>query len=155
MSLVKEINLWNVDEDTGEITPTASHRVYAGSELGDDWVVMYKKPLARLVDEGASYCALRIFLKLASMQDFNKDIVVSRAWLRKELNMGKNTFLEAIQWLSDKNYIKEGEFQGNHTFVLSPHATTCGSKNLKRRKAIWSITAEDLGRTKPQSPTSK
>ena len=140
-----EFSLFEVDPETGEkrtISDTVSRR--RGTQFGDDWVVLQNKAINKLLDEGASYSALRLYLKLVSMQDYGKEIRVSKPYLYKSLDMHRKSFADALKWLEDSGFVREIEVQGQLAFVLNPDHTAKGSSSLKARKSIWSLKAEDL-----------
>lgn len=140
MSLVKEITLFDLDKETGELVPMSQTTKYEGTELGDDWIVLYKKALDKLLGMNVSGSTLKLFIKLLSMQDFGKEIVVSKKYLRESLQMPKSTFTMSLTWLKEHDFVKETTSMGNQAFVLNPKVTACGKKALKERKAFWSMS---------------
>lgn len=141
MSIVKQVSLFEFDHDTGEATPLRSSTVIKGSELGGDWIVVYTKAFEELLDKGASFSALKLYIKLLAMQTYDEEIVVSKKWLRNELGLCKEAFYAALKWLKDENFVFEGEKLGQGTFILNPAHTAKGTKSLKRRKVMWSLKA--------------
>lgn len=145
MSVFSEFSLFEVDESTGEkrtITDTISRK--RGTQFGDDWIVLQNKAITKLLDEGASYSALRLYLKLVSMQDYGKEIRVSKPYLYKSLDMHRTSFASALRWLEEKGFVKESETMGQLSFILNPEHTAKGSSSLRARRALWSVTASDL-----------
>lgn len=145
MPLFTQFSLFEVDPETGEkrtISDTVSRR--RGTQFGDDWVVLQNKAINKLLDEGASYSALRLYLKLVSMQDYGKEIRVSKPYLYKSLDMHRKSFADALKWLEDNGFVREIEVQGQLAFVLNPDHTAKGSSSLKARRGIWSLKAGDL-----------
>lgn len=144
MSIVKETSVFDVDVDTGEITPLSSSRLYRGSMLGDGYIVVYKNALNALLEKGASYTALRIYLKIMSMQTFGSKVVIQNKYLYESLGICRNAYYAALNWLVDNNFIKKDSENGINAFVLNPKHTACGTASLKKRTALWSMTAKEI-----------
>lgn len=145
MPVFTEFSLFEVNPETGEKLPLSDTVTRKrGTQFGDDWVVLQNKAINKLLDEGASYSALRLYLKLVSMQDYGKEIRVSKPYLYKSLDMHRKSFADALKWLEDSGFVREIEVQGQLAFVLNPDHTAKGSSALKARRGIWSLKAEDL-----------
>lgn len=139
MPLVKQTNLFNVNSETGELEPVSSATHYKGSMLGDDWVVVYTRALERLLELNASYTALRIFLKLMSLQTFGKTVKIQKKYLYESLGLCRNSFCKALKWLKDNNFLKELEEDGQNAFLLNPEVTTRGTDSLPGKRLLWSM----------------
>lgn len=145
MPVFTEFSLFEVDPETGEKLPlsdTVTRR--RGTQFGDDWVVLQNKAIQKLLSENASYSALRLYLKFVSLQDYGKEIRVSKPYLYKSLNMHRKSFADALKWLEEEGFVKEIEVQGQLAFVLNPEHTAKGSSSLKARRGIWSLKPDDL-----------
>lgn len=146
MSIVKEMNLYDVDVDTGEVTQLSSSRQYRGSMLGDGYIVVYKNALENLLDKGASYTALRIYIKIMSMQNFGTKVVIQNKFLYESLGICRNAYYTALNWLIDNHFVKKDSENGINAFVLNPKHTACGTASLKKRAALWSMSKEDVAK---------
>lgn len=144
VSVVRETHLFDVDADTGEITQLSSSRMYRGSMLGDGYIVVYKRALEGLLEKGASYTALRIYLKLMSLQNFGAKVVIQNKYVYENLGICRNAYYTALNWLVDNGFVKKDTENGMNAFILNPKHTTCGTASLKKRNSLWSMTAEEL-----------
>lgn len=144
MSIVRETSVVDVNPETGEVTPLGSSRTYRGSLLGDGYIVVYKNALEGLLSKGASYTALRIYIKIMSLQNFGAKVVIQNKYLYESLGICRNAYYTALNWLVDNGFVKKDTENGINAFVLNPKHTACGTAALKKRAQLWSMTAEDL-----------
>lgn len=143
MSQVKEFNLFEMDEETGEVQPVRSVRLIKGSQLGRGWFVMYDKAIDILLERNASPTVWKVYFKLLRLHGYDSSLRVQKEWLIKELGVDRNAFYKALTWLKDNNFISETESMGQTAFVLNPNFSARGTKPLKQRKALWSFSVSD------------
>lgn len=131
----KYINLFQkVDQSTGEIVAESK---WGGSPFGDGWVMMYKEVINEMIHSiSMPPTALRVFLKLASMQSYDMHIVCSRTYLMKDLGITRKTLWKSLKWLKEENIIMEDEYLGRSSFIINPAVSNCGTQNIgeKERK---------------------
>lgn len=139
MSIIKQVSLFKEDKETGEILPLSSSTMYKGSQLGDDWIVVYTKAINKLLESQASYTALRIYLKLMALQTFGKTIKIQKKYLYEQLGLCRNAFCKALKWLKDNDFLQEVEEEGQSAFLLNPNVTTRGTDSLSAKKLLWSM----------------
>ena len=139
--VVQEMNLFELDDETGELTPLSHSSKIKGSQFGEGWIVVYKKSLDKLVDEQAPYTAMKIYCKLMGMQDFGPEIRVQNKFLYESLGITAKAYYKALKWLEDRHFIKRTVALGQNAFVLNPSYTACGKSSLDRRKFLWSMKA--------------
>lgn len=130
------INLFQmVDKETGEITKESR---WSGSMLGDDYFVMYKDAINNLLhDTDAPDSALKVFMKLCTMQTYETAVVVSRAFLMKDLKCTRKTLWKSLTYLKEHAFIMETTVNGHSAFIINPDASNCGkSAIVTKRKAF-------------------
>lgn len=125
------------DEDTGEIQSQWSTIGKYKSELGDDWIVFYKKSLVRLVQEVPKLSIMKVYMRLCAYQTFQSQVMVSMNHVAKELDMTYKTVWHAFQWLLKYNYIKKVNVEGLTGWVINPNVSTCGRKAAKEKQKLW------------------
>lgn len=124
MSITRNITL--IDNDTGEIFE--NHSQTLGSKLGGGWIVVYKVPLQKLLKVVPNFATLKVYLYIASSQDFNKVTLISAKYISAQLGMSYQTVWNSIKWLKQAGYVKDGEIAGMKGYVVNPTVSTCGIK---------------------------
>ncbi len=102
---------------------------------GDGWVIMYREPLLNLAIK-APLIAWKVFATLASQQNFNEGIKITKRAIADILGVSYDNVLRGFNWLKDNGYVKERKVNGITEFLLNPNVTTCG-KNRKNKKELW------------------
>lgn len=139
--VIQEFNLFELDEETGEISPLSHSSKVKGSQFGEGWIVVYKKSLDKLIDEQAPYTAMKIYCKLMGMQDYGAEIRIQNKYLYESLKITAKAYAKAIKWLEERHFIKRTTVLGQNAFILNPSYTACGKSSLDRRKYLWSMKA--------------
>ena len=121
------------NEDTGEII---SNSITHGTQNGDGWMIMYREAISLLIDEVPDFSTLKVFLKLASKQEFEGGLKISKKFIADELGISRTQSWRAFKWLKENGYIKERKVNGLPEFLLNPKVATCG-KNRKAKIALW------------------
>lgn len=128
-----------IDKETGEITKESR---WSGSMLGDDYFVIYKQAIDRLLhDSAAPDTALRVFMKLCTMQTFEAAVVVSRAFLMKDLKCTRKTLWRCLSYLKQHAYIMETTVNGHSAFIINPDASNCGKASIPVKKRAFATNA--------------
>lgn len=142
MSITRDIKL--IDNETGEIFET--HSQMLGSKLGGGWIVVYKVPLQKLLKVVPNFATLKVYLYIASSQDFNKVTLISAKYISAELDMAYQTVWNSIKWLKQAGYIKDGEMAGMKGYVVNPTVSTCGVKknDEKLKHFVDDIVEEEV-----------
>lgn len=130
------INLFQtIDKETGEITRESR---WSGSMLGDDYFVVYKQAIDRLLhDSEAPDTALRVFMKLCTMQTFEAAVVVSRTFLMNDLKCTRKTLWRCLSYLKERAYIMETTVNGHSAFIINPDVSNCGKSAVPVKKKIF------------------
>lgn len=128
--IVKRVTI--TDVDTGEIIRDS---VNYGTQNGDDWVIWYREALANLATD-APLVALKVFLFLASKQEFENGIKITKKFISEKLDISAAQIWRSFKWLKENGYVKEHKVNGITEFLLNPNVTTCG-KNRKAKLALW------------------
>lgn len=130
------INLFQlVDKETGEIK---SESRWSGSMLGDDYFVLYKKSIDTLIhDSEAPETALKIFMKLCTMQTFEAAVVVSRTFLMNDLKCTRKTLWRSLTYLKEHAYIMETKVNGHSAFVINPDVSNCGKASIATKRKMF------------------
>lgn len=139
--VIQEFNLFELDEETGEVTPLSHSSKVKGSQFGEGWIVVYKKSLDKLIDERAPYTAMKIYCKLMGMQDYGSEIRIQNKYLYESLGITAKAYSKAIKWLEERHFIKRTTTMGQNAFILNPSYTACGKSSLDKRKFLWSMKA--------------
>ena len=139
------INLFQmVDKETGEITKESR---WSGSVLGDEYFVMYKQAIDRLLhDSEAPETALRVFMKLCTMQTFESAVVVSRTFLMNDLKTTRKTLWRCLSYLKEKAYIMETTVNGHSAFIINPEVSNCGKASIPVKRKMF---ADNVWGNKP------
>ena len=120
------------DVDTGEIIKDS---VNYGTQNGVDWVIWYRKALESLATD-APLVALKVLCFLASKQEFENGIKITKKFISEKLNISAAQLWRGFKWLKENGYVKEHKVNGITEFVLNPNVTTCG-KNRKAKIELW------------------
>lgn len=130
------INLFQmIDKETGEITKESR---WSGSMLGDEYFVMYKQAIDRLLhDSEAPETALRVFMKLCTMQTFESAVVVSRTFLMSDLKTTRKTLWKCLSYLKEKAYIMETTVNGHSAFIINPEVSNCGKSSIPIKRKMF------------------
>lgn len=124
-----------VDKETGEITKESR---WSGSMLGDDYFVVYKQAMDRLLhDSAAPESALKVFMKLCTMQTFESAVVVSRTFLMNDLKTTRKTLWKALSYLKEHAYIMETTINGHSAFIINPDVSNCGKASIPVKRKIF------------------
>jgi len=123
------------DAETGEVYKDF---VTFGTQNGDDWMIMYKKPIFQMAMEAPSV-ALKVFLSLSSKQPFEGGIKTTKQAIADQLKISYDNVMRGFKWLKEHNYIKERKTDGQTEFLLNPKVTTCGRKRKEKIK-LWHET---------------
>ena len=130
--LAKQVRVF--DPETGEIVKDT---VNYGGQNEEGFMLMYKDGILSLAAEAPSV-ALRTFLALASRQEYEGGIKVSKQTIANEIGMSSDSATRAFKWLKENKYVKEYKDDGITTFLLNPTVTTCGKKQLtEKKKRLW------------------
>lgn len=140
MAIIKEFNLFELDEDSGEVSPMGSTRVYKGSPLGKGWFIVYDKAIDALLEREAPYTAWKLYFKLIRMHDYGTELRCQKKYLIKELGVTPTAFYNALRWLKENNFVTETTVMGQGAFVLNPDLAGRGSKSVKTRRGLWSLS---------------
>ena len=117
-----------IDKETGEITKESR---WSGSMLGDDYFVIYKQAMDKLLhDSAAPETALRVFIKLCTMQTFESAVVVSRTFLMNDLKTTRKTLWKCLSYLKEHAYIMETTVNGHSAFIINPDVSNCGKSAI-------------------------
>lgn len=120
--MIKQFRLF--DEITGEILVKSESK---GSELGEDWFVMYPHSVENLLNNVPNFATLKVFLHLATMQKFEGEkIVIKRQALADKVGINRMTLYKALKWLVENEYIQEVHEGGYNGFLLNPNVTFKG-----------------------------
>lgn len=124
-----------VDKETGEITKESR---WSGSMLGDEYFVVYKQAIDRLLhDSEAPETALKIFMKLCTMQTFESAVVVSRKFLMDDLGTTRKTLWKCLSYLKEKAYIMETTVNGHSAFIINPEVSNCGKSAIPTKRKMF------------------
>lgn len=139
------INLFQqVDKETGEITKESR---WSGSMLGDDYFVIYKQAMDKLLhDSAAPETALKVFIKLCTMQTFESAVVVSRTFLMNDLKTTRKTLWKCLAYLKEHAYIMETKVNGHSAFVINPDVSNCGKSSIPTKQKMF---AQNIWGNKP------
>lgn len=142
--LVKEFSLFDIDEETGEVSPVSDTKQFKGSPLGKGWFAMYDKAIDKLLESGAPPTAWKLYFKLVRMNNFKENEVrCQKTWLIKELGVTRNAFYNALKWLVDNHFVKETTSMGQGAFIVNPDFSARGTKSLEGRKALWTFSVKN------------
>lgn len=132
------INLFQtIDKETGEITKESR---WSGSMLGDDYFVMYKQAMDKLLhDSKAPETALRVFIKLCTMQTFESAVVVSRTFLMNDLKTTRKTLWKCLSYLKEHAYIMETKVNGHSAFIINPDVSNCGKASIPSKQRMFAL----------------
>ena len=89
---------------------------------------MYRESLVDLT-LNAPFAALKVFLNLASKQEFDDEIITTKQAIADELKISYVSIMKAFKWLKENNYIKERKINGQTQFLLNSPVTTCEKKS--------------------------
>lgn len=129
-----EINLFD------ELGNQESHRTYQIKvKLGSGWVPFYKRALNKLIEDCPKFSILKVYLRLAARQTYQKFVVVTQSQIAKELSMKPTTVSEAIKWLKDNEYLQIHDVDGHRGYLLNANVTLCGTKNVEGKAEIWQL----------------
>jgi len=124
-----------IDKETGEITRESR---WSGSMLGDDYFVMYKQAMDKLLhDSAAPETALRVFIKLCTMQTFEHAVVVSRTFLMNDLKTTRKTLWKCLTYLKEHAYIMETTINGHSAFIINPDVSNCGKASIPTKQRAF------------------
>lgn len=124
-----------IDKETGEITKESR---WSGSMLGDDYFVIYKQAMDRLLhDSEAPESALKVFIKLCTMQTFENAVLVSRTFLMNDLKTTRKTLWKCLSYLKEHAYIMETKVNGHSAFIINPDASNCGKASISTRRKMF------------------
>jgi len=124
-----------IDKETGEITKESR---WSGSMLGDDYFVMYKQAMDKLLhDSAAPETALRVFIKLCTMQTFEHAVVVSRTFLMNDLKTTRKTLWKCLSYLKEHAYIMETTVNGHSAFIINPDVSNCGKASIPTKQRAF------------------
>ena len=128
--IVKRVTI--TDIDTGLIIKDS---INYGTQNGDDWVIWYREALEKLAFN-APLIALKILFFLASKQEFENGIKITKKFISEKLDISSAQLWRGFKWLKENGYVKEHKVNGITEFVLNPNVTTCG-KNRKAKIDLW------------------
>lgn len=132
MGVIRQLTLW--DDTTGEHVMT---RTLADPTQNEgEWIIMYRAAINELVDKAPNFTTLKVFLKLAQMQEYDRPIKTTKKSVADQLNTTYDHVHRAFKWLEAENYIVETKDNGQTQFELNPHVTTCG-KQRNKKLARW------------------
>lgn len=145
MSVIRQISLY--DEETGEFISSNSEII--GNKLKEGWIVIYKKPLVKLLNDCPNFATLKVYLRIAAAQEYDTVTYITTPYLAKALCMSYQTAWNAVKWLVANAYIKKTEnVTGSQGFIVNPLVSTCGKKNYEKKVQAFieenNITAKDL-----------
>lgn len=124
-----------VDKETGEI---AKESRWSGSQLGDDYFVVYKQAMDRLLhDSEAPESALKVFIKLCTMQTFEHAVVASRTFLMNDLKTTRKTLWKSLSYLKEHAYIMETTINGHSAFIINPDVSNCGKASIATKRKMF------------------
>jgi len=130
MGIVRQISL--IDEDTGEFISSNVQKV--GSKLKEGWIVVYKNALVKLITECPNFATMKVYLRIAAAQDYDKITYITTSYISKSLNMSYQTAWNAIKWLIANDYLRRAvNDTGGVGFIVNPLVTTCGKKNFDKK----------------------
>lgn len=120
-----------------------------GNQLKEGWIVVYKRPLERLILECKEYSKVRVFIFLMSRQTFDSLVIISISEIAKKLKMNYKTAWACIKWLEERDYLRRVERDGVVGFMINPQVSTCGKKSLPEKQSVFgkfdiSITKDDV-----------
>ena len=131
--VAKQVTIF--DAETGEVIKDA---VTFGSQNGEGWFIMYRKSLEDLTIN-APFAALKVFLNLASKQEFEDGINTTKQAVADSLKISYDNVMRGFKWLKENNYVKERKVNGQTQFLLNPRVTSCG-KNRNAKIKLWEET---------------
>ena len=131
MSTGKQVRIF--DGNTGEVFKES---ISFGSQNGEGWIIMYRDTIKSLIHNAPDFSTMKVFLTLATNQEFETGINTTKQAVADELNISYVSTMKAFKWLKENNYVKERKVHGQTQFLLNPRVTTCG-KNRKAKIALW------------------
>lgn len=131
IKIAKQVTVF--DSETGEIFSDSTNY---GSQNGENWVIWYRSALSTLAEIAPDFSTLKVFLKLASKQEFETGINTTKQALADELKISYVSVMKAFKWLKENDYVKERKVNGQTQFLLNPKVTTCG-RNRKAKIELW------------------
>lgn len=110
----------------------------AKSSNGKGWSIMYNDKIMQLVQNCTSAATLRVFMLLATGQQFEeKGYITTKKAVQEKLHIDKSTCLAAFKWLKENFIINEYRNEGGYTeYMVNPEYVTVG-KDKKKRQREW------------------
>ena len=139
MGVMKQFSLF--DEETGEVFQSTIQKV--GNKLKGGWIVVYKEPIQKLLKEVPNFATLKVYLTVATTQDFETVTMISLSKICEINGMVYQTVWNAIKWLKKHGYLAVGEVNGEAGLVVNPTVSTCGKKNLEKRMEYFTSEVEE------------
>lgn len=124
MSKDRKIRVGNFDIETGEIIEgvLALHKTKS-NPYNNGWLVMSQEPLKMIAeDKEIKGEALRIFIYIAGILDFENWIYIPQKEIGNALDINKQQVSRSIKKLVEKEIILKGKKQGHSfTYRLNPY----------------------------------
>ena len=98
-------------------------------------MIIYRDALINLTLD-APLTAWKVFGALASKQEFDRGIKITKKAIADEFLMSYDNVIRGFKWLKEHGYIKEHKVNGVPEILLNPEVTTCGKKKDEKVK-LW------------------
>lgn len=129
MGILRQISLF--DSETGELI--SSNQQMSGTRLKEGWIVVYKEALRKLLKEAPNYSTVKVYLYIATAQDYDTVTMITTPFIAKEASMSYQAAWRATKWLIQNSYIKRADINGSEGFIVNPMISTCGRKNFEEK----------------------